>query len=100
MARFNTATLDVKDLDEATAITAMKRRLWNSKFIYSLDKMISRSYVELFEHTQKYIHTEEATINRRQFEEKGQKKKARKEGGFEEPSRIHIEKKTPPSWLS
>ena len=81
MVRFNTATLKVKNLDEVTAIVVMKRGLWNSKFIYFLDKTLLRSYVELLECAQKYIHIKEAVTNQRQFEERGQKKKARKGGG-------------------
>ena len=100
MVRFNTATLEVKDLDEATAIAAMKRGLRNFKFTYSLDMTLPRSYVELLECIQKYIHTEEAATDRRQFEEKSQKKKARKGGGSREPSRIRAEHEAPPPLLS
>ena len=96
VACFNTATLEVKDLDEATAITTMKRGLWNSRFIYSLDKMLPQSYVKLLKRAQKYNRIEEAATNRRQFEGKGPKKKARKGGVFGELSRIRTEKEAPP----
>ena len=43
--------MEVKDLDEVTAITTMKWRLRNSKFTYSLNKILLRSYVKLFERT-------------------------------------------------
>ena len=78
MVRFNTATLEVKDLNEAMAITIMKQGLLNSKFIYSLDKTLPWSYIELFKRAQKYIRAEKATTDRCLFEEKSQKKKARK----------------------
>ena len=37
VARFNIAILEVKDLDEVTAIVVMKWGLRNSKFTYSLN---------------------------------------------------------------
>ena len=80
MVRFNTATLEVKDLNEAMAITIMKQGLLNSKFIYSLDKTLPWSYIELFKRAQKYIHAEEGTTDRHQSEGKDQKKKMKKEG--------------------
>ena len=64
VVHFNIATLEVRDLNEFTTISAMKRRLQSFRFTYSLDKMLSRSYIELLEHTQKYIHAEEDTTNR------------------------------------
>ena len=100
VARFNIATLEVKDLDEAMAIAVMKRGFWNSKFTYSQVKMLPRSYAELLERAQKYIRIEEAVTDRCQFEGKGQKKKARKGRGSREPNRIRIEKEAPSFWLS
>ena len=49
MVYFNTTTLEVMDLNELTAIVAMKQGLHSSRFTYSLDKMLSRSYVKLLE---------------------------------------------------
>ena len=78
MARFNAATLEVKDLNEDMAISTMKRNLRRSRFIYSLDKTLFQIYAELLEHVYKYIRTDEATSDRRQTEDKGQKKKNRR----------------------
>ena len=55
VVHFNTATLEVYDLNESTAISAMKRRLHSFRFTYSLDKIFFRTYAKLFERTKKYI---------------------------------------------
>ena len=59
MACFNAAILEIWDLDESMAIAAIKWGLCSFKFTYSLDKMLLRTYIELFEHAQKYIQVEE-----------------------------------------
>ena len=59
MARINTATLEVKDLNEDMAISAMKRGLRGSRFIYSLDKTLLWIYVELLERAYKYMYVDE-----------------------------------------
>ena len=61
MARFNAATLEVRDLNEDMTILAIKRDLREFRLTYSLDKTLSQIYVELLEHTYKYIHTDEGT---------------------------------------
>ena len=61
MARFNTATLEVRDLSEDMAISIMKRGLRGSKFTYSLDKTLLWIYFELLECAYKYIHVDKAT---------------------------------------
>ena len=71
MARFNKATLEVRNLNEDMAILAMKRGLRGSKFSYTLDKTLSQIYTELLEYAYKYICTVEATSDRRQTEGKG-----------------------------
>ena len=75
MVRFNAATLEVKDLNEKMALSIKKRDLRGSRFTYSLDKTLSRTYVELLEHAYKYMHTDERASDRRQIEGKSQKKK-------------------------
>ena len=75
MVRFNMATLEVRDLNEDMAMSAMKRDLRGSRFIYSLNKTLPWTYVELLEHTYKYIHVDEAASDRCQIDGKGQKKK-------------------------
>ena len=78
MARFNTATLEVKDLKEDMAISVMKRDLRGSRFTYSLDKTLSQSYAELLECAYRYIHADEVASDRHQTSEKDQKKKQKK----------------------
>ena len=78
MARFNTATLEVRDLNEDMAISAMKRGLRASRFTYSLDKTLPRTYVELLECAYKYMRADEGASDRRSTEFKGPKKKRRK----------------------
>ena len=61
MARFNKVILEVKDLNEDIAISAMKRGLRRSKFSYSLDETLPQTYAELLERTYKYICVDETT---------------------------------------
>ena len=75
MARFNVATLEVRDLNEDMAILAMKRGLRRSRFTYSLNKTLSRTYTDLLECAYKYIRADESASDRCQTDEKGQKKK-------------------------
>ena len=64
VARFNTATLEVRDLNEDMAISAMKRGLRASRFTYSLDKTLPRTYAELLERAYKYMRTDEGASDR------------------------------------
>ena len=70
-AYFNIATLEVRDLNESIAITAMKWGLQSSKFIYFLDKILFQTYAEILDCTQKYIRTEEGATDWRQSKGKG-----------------------------
>ena len=67
VAHFNATTLEVRDLNEDMAISAMKRGLRGSRFTYSLDKTLLQTYTELLEHAYKYIHEDEATSNQHQI---------------------------------
>ena len=96
MARFNATTLEVRDLNEDMAISAMKRGLRGSKFTYSLDKTLSQIYAKLLEHAYKYIRTDEAASDRRQIEEKCQKKKQKKNGDLTTSSRPTTNKQASP----
>ena len=60
MAHFNVDIIEIRYLNEDMAISAMKRDLRGSRFTYSLDKILSRTYAELLEHAYKYIHVDEA----------------------------------------
>ena len=59
-AHFNTATLEIRDLNEDMTISAMKKGLKRSRFTYSLDKIFFRTYAELLKRAYKYIHVDEA----------------------------------------
>ena len=59
MARFNAATLVVQDLNENMTISTMKRGLRGSRFTYSLDKTLSRTYAKLLERAHKYMRANE-----------------------------------------
>ena len=87
MVRFNTATLEVRDLNEDMAISAMKRGLRGSRFTYFLDKTLFRTYVELLERTYKYMRVDEGASNRCLTEGTGQKEKQKKSRALVEPSR-------------
>ena len=78
MVRFNAATLEVRDLNEDMAISAMKRGLRASRFTYSLDKTLPRTYAELLEHAYNYMRADEGASDRRLAESKGPKEKRRK----------------------
>ena len=71
MARFNAATLEVRDLNEDIAISAMKRGLRRSRFTYSLDKILPQTYAELLECAYEYMYVDEGASDRRQTENKG-----------------------------
>ncbi|XP_073117756.1 uncharacterized protein [Elaeis guineensis] len=87
VVQFNTATLEVRDLNEDMAISAMKRRLRESRFTYSLDKTLPRTYAELLERAYKYMRADEGSSDRRSTEFKGLKEKRRKGRDPAEPSR-------------
>ena len=65
MARFNTATLEVGDLNEDIVISTMKRDMRRFRFIYSLDKTLLRTNAELLERTYKYIRMDEGASDQR-----------------------------------
>ena len=100
MARFNVATLEVRDLNEDMAISTMKRGLRGSRFTYSLNKTLSRIYTELLEHAYKYIHTDEAAFDRHQTDRKDQKKKQKKSEASAQSSRPTVNKQALPWWQS
>ena len=55
---------EVRNLDEAIAISTLKRGLYNERLIYSLDKIYLRDYADLH----KYIQAEEDQIAHQQEE--------------------------------
>ena len=87
VARFNAATLEVRDLNEDMAVSAMKRGLRSSRFTYSLDKTLPRTYAELLERAYKYMRADEGASDRRLVEPRGPKEKRRKGREPAEPSR-------------
>ena len=64
MVRFNTAILEVRDLNEDMVISAMKRSLRGLRFTYSLNKTLFQTYTELLEYAYKYIHVDKVASNR------------------------------------
>ena len=100
MAHFNTAVLEVRDLNENMAISTMKRGLRESRFTYSLDKTLPRTYAELLVHAYKYIYTDEAASDRWQIDRKDQKKKQKKSETLIESNRPTINKRASPRWWS
>ena len=89
MARFNAATHEVRDLNEDMVILAMKRKLRGSRFTYSLDKTLLRTYAELLERAYKYMHADEGASDRCLTKGTGQKEKRKKNRAPAEPSRPH-----------
>ena len=96
IARFNTATLKVRDLNKDMTISTMKRGLRGSRFTYSLDKTLPQIYAELLKYAYKYIRTDEAASDRCQIDKKGQKKKQKKSEAPIESSRPTVNKRASP----
>ena len=94
--RFNVAMLEVRDLNEDMAILAMKHGLRASRFTYSLDKTLLRTYAKLLERTYKYMHAEEGASDRRLTEFKGPKEKQRKGRDPAVPSRPPTDSRVSP----
>ena len=89
MAWFNAATLEVRDLNEDMAISAMKRGLRGSRFTYSLDKTLPRTYAELLERAYKYMRADEGASDQRLIKDTGQKEKQKKNRAPARPSGPH-----------
>ena len=96
IACFNAATLEVRDLNEAMAVSAMKRGLRGSRFTYSLDKTLPRTNAELLKRAYTYIRMDEAASDRYQTDKKDQKKKQKKSKPPIESSRSTINKRASP----
>ncbi|XP_073110866.1 uncharacterized protein [Elaeis guineensis] len=96
VTRFNTITLEVRDLNEDMAISAMKRGLRRSRFTYFLDKTLPRTYAELLEHAYKYMRADEGASDRCLTEAKGPKEKRRKGRAPAEPSKPPTDKQVSP----
>ena len=96
MACFNTATLEVRDLNEDMTISTMKKGLKAFRFTYFLDKTLSRTYAELLEHAYKYIRTDEGASDGRQIEGQDQKKKQKKNGAPTVSSQPPLNKRASP----
>ena len=65
ITRFNTTTLEVIDLDQMVAMSAMKGALKPSRFFFSLEKKIFTSFFEMLSHAKKYANAEEALSARK-----------------------------------
>ena len=65
ITRFNTATLEVTDLNQMVAMSAMKGTLKPSRFLFSLDKKFPTSFSEMFSRAEKYANAEEALSARK-----------------------------------
>ena len=75
VARFNTATLEITDLNEYVAMSALKKGLKKSRFTYFLDKTFRKTYSELLARANKYIRADEGAASRRETEGKKEAKK-------------------------
>ena len=59
VARFNAIAMEVPNLNEQVALSAMKKGLKASRFTFSLDKKTPKTYAELLTRAQKYALAEE-----------------------------------------
>ena len=64
MAHFNVATLEITDLNEFVAMSALKKGLKQSRFTYSLDKTFPKTYSKLLARASKYIRADEGAASR------------------------------------
>ena len=65
ISRFNTATLEISDLDQTVAMTTMKGGLKTSRFLFSLEKRFPADYAEMLARAEKYANAEEAMAARK-----------------------------------
>ena len=78
MARFNTATLEVKIFNEAVVISTLKRGLRSNRLIFFLNKNFSDTYDKIFDRVRKYAQVEEEEASLRQAKkDKNEKKRSR-----------------------
>ena len=87
--------LEVRDLNEDMTISPMKRSLRGSRFTYSLDKTLPRTYAELLKCVYKYINADEAASDRCQTDGKDQKRNKKNEASTES-SRPTVNKRASP----
>ena len=59
-------TLEITDLDQTVAMTAMKDGLKSSKFLFSLKKWFPVDYAEMLSREDKYANVEEAMSSKRE----------------------------------
>lgn len=53
MSQFNTAALEVYNVDHAFALAAMKSSLWTCPFLFSLEKTASTDFFEMLAKVEK-----------------------------------------------
>ncbi|XP_043687776.1 uncharacterized protein LOC122638996 [Telopea speciosissima] len=75
VSRFNKDSLDVKDLDEATAHTAMSNGLTNMEIIKDLARKPTKGIAELLDRCNKFANMEDVLQARKASESKGEKKR-------------------------
>ena len=63
--KFNTATLEVTDLDQMVAMSAMKGTFKPSRFFFSLKKKFPSSFFEMLSRAKKYANVKEAMSARK-----------------------------------
>jgi len=80
ISRFNAATLEIPDLNEHVAMSALKKGLRTSRLTILLDKKFPKSYAELLLRAQKYTNAEEQAANRWLTEGKPPSKKKNNRG--------------------
>lgn len=60
ISQFNTATLEVYNLDHAFAITTIKKGLWKYPILFSLEKRTLTDFSEMLARAEKYARAKEA----------------------------------------
>ena len=85
ITRFNATILEVSDLDQIVTMSIMKDDLRPIRFLFSLEKRFSTSFVEMLARAKKYANAEEAMSARRSSAPNQHEKKEKEKRKREEP---------------
>ncbi|XP_010248095.1 PREDICTED: uncharacterized protein LOC104591022 [Nelumbo nucifera] len=75
LARFNTEALQVRNLNQSVAVTAIQHGLCPSPFNFSISKHLLQTLADIMTHAQKYINAEAAQTQMRDEVERPDKKR-------------------------
>ncbi|XP_010245798.1 PREDICTED: uncharacterized protein LOC104589244 [Nelumbo nucifera] len=89
LARLNKEALQVRNLNQSVAVTAIQHGLHPSPFNFSISRNPPQTLTALMSHAQKYINTEEALTQLRDEEERSDKRRDTEERKSERSNLDH-----------